>query len=357
MATAAILAAVAATLDRKRILPPLFLVIALIVHPVMALFGISFCLFLSLTRASTDKAAKDTALASTAASASRAIAFGWLPLGWVFDAPPPAWLHALAGPDYLFLTRWEWYEWLGVLAPLPILWWFGKIAVRGRLPAVAKLSRSLIYFAAFQLLAAMAMLSIPALARIRPLQPMRYLHLFYFLFVLLGGGLLGQKVLRGHAWRWLLLFVPLSAGMYFGQRESFLGTEHLEQPGGASRNSWVQAFRWIQKNTPEDALFALDPFYLQLRGEDYHGFRAVAERSAMADMLKDRVVAAQVPLLAPIWEEQTNAEKGWARFQKADFERLKTRYGVSWVVLVSAGTSKGMNCPYRNREVLVCRVD
>ena len=24
----------------------------------------------------------------------------------------------------LFLLRWEWYEWLGVLAPIPLLWWF-----------------------------------------------------------------------------------------------------------------------------------------------------------------------------------------------------------------------------------------
>lgn len=357
LATAAILAAVAATLDRKRILPPLFLAVALIVHPVMALFGISFCLFLAFARASTDTAGKNTAFASIAAPGLRAIAFAWLPLGWVFEAPPHAWRHALAGPNYLFLTRWEWYEWLGVFAPLPILWWFGGIALRDRMPVAAKLSRSLIYFAAFQLVAAVAMLSIPALARIRPLQPMRYLHLFYFLFVLLGGGLLGQKLLRGHAWRWLLLLVPLSAGMYFGQRESFPGTEHLEQPGGASLNSWVQAFRWIRNNTPKDALFALDPFYMQLRGEDYHGFRALAERSALADMLKDRIMAAQVPRLAPVWEEQTDAEKGWARFQKADFEQLKTRFGVSWVVLASAGSSKGMNCPYRNREVLVCRVE
>lgn len=357
LATAAILAAVAATLDRRRIPAFLLLAIAVIVHPVMALFGISFCLFLALAPASTDKASKDTELAGMVAPVLRLISFAWLPLGWVVEAPPPAWQHALAGPNYFFLTRWEWYEWLGVFAPLPILWWFGEIALRDRLPVVARLSRSLIYFAVFQLLAAVAMLSIPALARIRPLQPMRYLHLFYFLFVLLAGGLLGQKVLRGHVWRWLLLFVPLSVGMFLGQRESFTGTEHLEQPGRASRNSWVEAFRWIQKNTPTDALFALDPFYMQLRGEDYHGFRALAERSVMADMLKDRVVAAQVPKLAPIWEEQTNAQKGWAHFRKADFERLQTRYGVSWVVLASADSSKGMNCPYRNRDVLVCRVE
>jgi len=30
--------------------------------------------------------------------------------------------------DYYFLSRWHWYEWLGVIAPLGLLWWFYGLA-------------------------------------------------------------------------------------------------------------------------------------------------------------------------------------------------------------------------------------
>src|SRR5208282_5703621 len=69
------------------------------------------------------------------------------------------------------------------------------------------------------------------LERLRPLEPMRFLHLVYLLFVLLAGGLLGQYVLKKHALRWLLLFVPLSAGMFYAQRQTYPATSHLELPG------------------------------------------------------------------------------------------------------------------------------
>ena len=42
-------------------------------------------------------------------------------------------------------------------------------------------------------------------------------------------------------------------------------------------------------------------------------------------------------------------------FQATDFQRLKNTFGVDWVVLTLP--SAGMNCPYRNREVSVCRLD
>ena len=53
------------------------------------------------------------------------------------------------------------------------------------------------------------------------------------------------------------------------------------------QNAWLQAFAWIRQNTPVDGLFALDPHYMTLPGEDYHGFRALAERSVLADYEKD----------------------------------------------------------------------
>ncbi|HYT21373.1 MAG TPA: hypothetical protein VEW05_14235, partial [Candidatus Polarisedimenticolia bacterium] len=85
-------------------------------------------------------------------------------------------------------------------------------------------------------------------------------------------------------------------------------------------------------------------------------FRALAERSALADYVKDPSVATQVPRLAPRWLEEVKAQEGWPHFQAADFQRLKNRFGVNWVVLESNGPS-GMGCPYQNELLRICRIE
>jgi hypothetical protein len=185
---------------------------------------------------------------------------------------------------------------------------------------------------------------------------MRYLHLVYLFLFLIGGGLIGEYVLKTHLYRWALLFAPLCFGMWFAQREMFPDSAHLELPGIPERNDWVNAFRWIQNNTAADSLFALDPEYLSLPKEDYHGFRALAGRSMLADNLKDPGMVARVPRLANRWLTEVTALQGWQSFQAADFRRLKKDFGVNWVVLAKPGVA-GLRCPYRNEAVLVCEVD
>jgi hypothetical protein len=90
-------------------------------------------------------------------------------------------------------------------------------------------------------------------------------------------------------------------------------------------------------------------------GEDYHSFRALAERSVLADAIKDTAVVTQVPDLGPVWLEQTTATEGWSHFQLADFERLKTKFGVDWVV-VSYPPPTGLICPWHNGVLTVCRI-
>ena len=137
-----------------------------------------------------------------------------MPLGWIFEPASDAWRRAAATRSFYFVLRWHWYEWLGVVAPLALLWWFRALAQRRRQcrQNMARVSERLVYFGVFQLAVALIMLLPPRLERLRPLEPMRFLHLVYLLFVLLAGGLLGQYVLKRHALRWLLLFVPLGAG-------------------------------------------------------------------------------------------------------------------------------------------------
>jgi hypothetical protein len=331
----------------RRLLAGVLLAAAFSVHAIMAAFGASYCLFLLWNPA------KRTEIESRGTAVLAALL---LPLGWVFEPASDAWRQAAATRPFYFVLRWHWYEWLGVVAPLVLLWWFRALAERRGSAVLVRVAERLVYFGVFQLAVALVM-SVPAmLERLRPLEPMRFLHLVYLLFVLLSGGLLGQYVLKRHAVRWLLLFVPLGGGMFYAQRQMYPATSHLELPGAASRNAWVEAFRWISRNTPVDSQFALDPRYMELAGENYHGFRALAERSVLADEVKDAGMAARVPSLAPRWLREVEAQRGWRSFQRPDFLRLKAEFGVDWVVLQVSGVD-GLSCPYRNSQVMVCRVE
>jgi hypothetical protein len=95
---------------------------------------------------------------------------------------------------------------------------------------------------------------------------------------------------------------------------------------------------------------------MQRPGEDFHSFRALAERSALADYSKDPAVATQVPRLAPRWQKEVTAQEGWRHFELKDFQGLKEKFGVNWVVLERPGVA-GLACPYENTAVLVCRIE
>jgi hypothetical protein len=173
--------------------------------------------------------------------------------------------------------------------------------------------------------------------------------------MLLAGGFLGTKVLKKRAWRWVLCFTPVAAGMFVAQCELFSASPHIEWPGIAPTNDWLRAFDWIRQNTPENAVFAIDPSYMLK--DDQHGFRAIAERSRLADAVKDSGAVTMFPD-APSpedWLRQTTDESGWPTFQTSDLRRLKAKYGVTWALLEHPCT--GLDCPYRNNTVEVCRVE
>jgi hypothetical protein len=187
------------------------------------------------------------------------------------------------------------------------------------------------------------------------LQPLRSLHFLYIVMFVMMGGFLGEYVLRGRAWRWLVLLVPLSTGMFLAQRVLFPASAHVEWPGAGPRNPWEQAFVWIRQNTPVDAVFALDPYYMEIAGEDETGFRCLAERSRLADGVKDNGVVSMFPPLAEEWWAQVQGQTPWKNFRSEDFSRLKNKYGVSWVV-VQQPEVVGLDCVYQNKAVRVCRL-
>lgn len=352
LATAAILAAIVAVLDRRLWLAGVLLAIAFSIHAIMACFGISFCMFLLWNRRETE--ARHSSSAPLAAAA-------FLPLGWIFEPASDAWRQAAATRSFYYLGRWEWYEWLGVFGPLVLLYALRRFLSRkpGNGSALPGLASSLLYYGAFQTAAGLLIMLPPSLERLRPFEPMRYLHLLYLLFFLIAGGLIGSYIIDRKIYRWLLLFVPLSLGMFYAQRQMYPASRHLELPGLAPQNAWLKAFAWIRENTAVDSLFALDPHYVKLPGEDYHGFRALAERSVLADYDKDGGMAARVPRLAPRWLKEATAQSGWQNFQAADFQRLKKDFGATWVVLQRTDAPvapEGMTCPYQNAQLEVCRL-
>jgi hypothetical protein len=187
------------------------------------------------------------------------------------------------------------------------------------------------------------------------LEPMRYLQLVYIFLFLIGGALLGGYVLESHPARWAVFLVLMYLPMFDVQRALFPSTPHLEFPGHASANPWLQAFAWIRTHTPPDAYFALGPGYLTRPGEDMHSFRALAERSTLADNLKDRSVLSKAPQLVAEWQLQVNAQPNWAGFQIADFQRLTDKFGVDWLIL-DREPPPGLPCPWNHRPLFVCQI-
>ena len=324
-----------------------WLLVTALFHPQMSLFAAAFLACLSLGRRLREIPAP-------------ALAFGLLPfarLPLLFDFHPArgAAREALFSRSYIFVSTWAWYEWLGVFAPLALLWWFSSVTPRRTTPVFRLVARTLVPFGLLFTAAGVALSASPRLENLARLQPMRAFHLVYVIFFALLGGLIGEYALRNRAWRWVALFAPLAASMWLVQRATYPSSPHVEWPGAVDRNPWVSAFLWIRANTPKDAVFALDPEYMVLPGEDLHGFRAIAERSALADRVKDNGAVCLFPRLADEWEAQVHAQDGWATFKTADFEDLSKRYPVTWVLAQNRRLSS-LDCPYRQAGLEVCQV-
>jgi hypothetical protein len=333
------------TLEKKYVRALLWLVFAACMHPLMWVFPFSFCFVLMVMEALQRRQ-------HIAVAAFAGLAWLRMPL-----APETtlAYHEAAKRHAYHYIQHWAWYELLGIVAPLALFWWFARIAHNRKWCAVERVSRAAVVYGLCFVVGAVVV-DLPArfetLAR---LQPLRSLHLLYILMFVLIGGFLGEFVLRNRVWRWVLLFVPLCVGMYLGQRSLFPASAQVEWPGVTSRNPWAQAFIWIRQNTPTDAVFALDPEYMHVAGEDEIGFRCLAQRSRLADSVKDNGVVSMFPPLAEEWWAQVQAQTPWQSFGTADFLRLKNKYGVSWVVVQQPPVA-GLDCAYQHGGVSVCRI-
>ncbi len=354
IAAALILLAVSRILAAKPRQAIPLLIAAFLMHPLMAALGISFSVFLALAMVD-EVHARALSWSERSLAAGRGKAAALIPLGWVLEPASPSWLQALNTRNYYYLYQWTWYEWLGALAPPLLFWSLWRTAEKHGERPLARFALAVFAYCVFHQCLAMVMLAPARWVRLTPLQPMRYLQLVYYFMALLIGCLLGKYWLKTSRWRWAVYLLAVNGGMLAWQLTSFSSSPHLELPEDPSANPWLEAFAWVRANTPVDAYFALDPYYLAAPGEDYHSFRALAERSQLADMVKDASVVTQIPELAPVWARQVAAEKGWNQFQLGDFERLKAEFGVDWA-LVSYPQPPGLPCAWHNSSLAVCRI-
>lgn len=276
-------------------------------------------------------------------------------LGTLFQPGSPEWREAARTKASLYLVRWEWYEWLGILGPIVLLWVLARL--RNQLPGARRVALRTCYFAAISFVGAALLTIPPRFERLTPYQPMRTFHLVYTLMILLIGGLLAERVLGEKLWRWVVVLLPLVAVMFFVQRDLFAGSRHIEWPGKSTGNAWVDAFDWVRVNTPADAYFALGPHFMKAQGEDFHGFRAIAERSQMADIDKDSGVVVLFPAVGKRWHNEVHALSGWEHFGPPEFAKLRSDFGVDWVIVERRyEQNRFLTCPYENSSVAVCRL-
>jgi len=267
----------------------------------------------------------------------------------------PIWREMMSHRHFQYPLQWTWYEWLGVGGPIVLLLTYARLGRRNSMPMLERVCTRFVLSTSVGVLAAVISTSCFPSQTWERLEPMRILHLTYVLFVLISGALIGKYILRKQWIRWLALFLPISLGMFYAQRQEFPGDRHVELPGVASHNPWIEAFEWVRENTPQNALFALDPEYMKKPGEDFRGFRGIAERSALADNVKDNSVVEVFPDLAYQWKLELAGREKWSSLRLDDFERMKKKFGVQWVILEQPGVA-GMPCPYANRGVMVCRI-
>jgi hypothetical protein len=265
--------------------------------------------------------------------------------------------------DYWFLSQWHWYEWIGLIAPLLILSAIalgerrdGDAARVGlaRMALVAGLTATVV-----AILFARAEMTTHLVAR---MQPLRIFQLLYIVMILALGAALGERVLRRRPIRWVAAFSMLSAVMVMAERRTFPASKHLELPGILMRNdladqgnAFERAFVWIERNTPRDAVFALDAQYITKPGEDAQSFRAIAERSVLPDFSKDGGVVTNKPELASAWLQGQVAQAELSA--ETDVRRIAALkpLGVSWVVLERSSVTR-FACEYANEVVKVCRL-
>lgn len=341
----------AAFLARRYLWASVAAVLTVLIHPQMAVYLALLGLMLWFT----GKAKPATTYPAPAACFAL-----FLPIDFRFAAAQDPYREALYARDFYFLFTWTWYDWLGLIAPLAFLVWFWKAGPRGTTPAFRRLCLALIPFGLLSILTAAVISSSHVFDMFARVQPLRCFHLITLVFLIFLGGVVGEYAvgIRRKLRMFLMpaLCLCLAVLMFAVERNIYPDSPHIEWPWmKTSSNAWVNTLLWVRSNTPHDAVFAVDSRYFMDTGVNAHGFRAISERSELADYFKDGGAVAIFPKLALEWKQMSDATYGLNHFTAADFTRLAQIYPVMWAVIHGSAPA-GMACPYQQQGYAVCRI-
>lgn len=351
LSTATTIFAIAAIIANRPRRAMLWIATSLAIHVQMGIYGVLFGVC-HLVASRIDRVRNSAAYPSP----SVAVAV-LLPLFAVnFHPARGVYREILASREYFLVSTWHWWEWVGVFAPLGILAILARYPLREVCPPFRSACRAAVLLGVIATLAGSVIASSGEFEMIARIQPMRSFHPIYAVLFLLLGGLLGEYVLQGRLWWSVAFLFALAGAMLAVELATYPLSPHLELPGTNYRSGWLSSFLWIRSHTPKNAFFAIDPDYMLLRGVDLHGFRALAERSVLADNVKDSGAVSVFPDLGGDWKRQTTALKGWERFKRQDFETLRSAWGVEWVVVARSHSIDGLRCAFQNDDVRVCRI-
>ncbi len=341
------------------------LLIAAAFHPLMAAYAFAFVLVLRITYLPQRRLIWTLLALSALALAAALHLFA--------PSETPALIAAEKSRYYWFLSQWQWYELLGLVGPLAVLY---ALLARFRKQSnpfsqtAATLCRASIALGCIATLVVLLFAHEGSRTHlVARMQPLRVFLLIYAIMTLLLGATLTQLALearqrlRSPSARTALASLPvlvllaLASIMFYVQRQTFPASDHLELPWRAQQNPnpWVQAFLWARANTPPDALFALDTKYVNEDGEDAQTFRPIALRSALPDFSKDGGEAAITPSLAELWQQGATAQVNLSTESDALRDARLQPLGVTWMVLHSTAPTKH-SCPYDNGTIKVCHL-
>ncbi|HVT96671.1 MAG TPA: hypothetical protein VHE33_04140 [Acidobacteriaceae bacterium] len=341
------LLALTAILDRARFRAAVLLLFAALIHPLMGAYASIFVLLYALIAA---KRARLAVLACCTLFAAAAAVF----LLTHPSANSQSYLEALDLPQhsFLFLSRWHWYEVLGLLLPL-LLYGHGLRKLRPAGPKHA-LCLACLCCGTTSLLVAAFFVSPAGPWTLVPIQVLRSFHLIYAAGIVLCGGILAKLLSRSRL-AGVSLIALLFAGVFAAEPFAWPACNRIEWPASTPANPWQKAFLWIRFNTPRNAVFAYSPQLVYLPEEDEQGFRAIAERDHLGDD-KDAGIVAVIPQLADRWALQRNAQLDANSMTDSQRIAALKPLGATWMLLPPQ-TGTDLPCPYRNSVVAVCRMD
>ena len=340
---------------RAALLCALCLLLAALLHPLMAAYAAAMVVVLCTAARATGRRSLFlwtflTAFALVAAATLHALA----------PAESPAVIAAAHSRYYWFLSHWRWYELCGLAGPLVVLalLWSSHLSRAADALCAACIGVGLLAFL-IALLFAHDKAPTHLIARLQPLRI--FLPIYAIMALLLGAALTRRsQPLRSTAVRLLppATLLAIAALMFACQRATFPASQHLELPWRASSNPlnpWSGAFLWARSHTQRNALFAIDADYITTPGEDAQAFRATAQRSILPDFSKDGGEASITPSLAQLWQQGVAAQTRLSSLPDSQRHARLHPLGVTWMVLHSSAVTLHP-CPYDNGTVKVCEV-